>query len=233
MSSNHDRDDLGERLLRDVFAPLWKYDQTHVEPFRQTLQTAGVKGDHYEELYQAWSRVIRTQANILARLRGEPKPGFADYGEETGRLGNPIPTLEQLESLTDAELVQAIEAAELSLRDCERAVASLNARDGSGAADYWLGEEAPSYLFARFRDWFENALTLLRRLRRQRALVDHRAGTQFQPLDESSPTVSVLLKLPEALRDELDVAAQERGLSRSAAMRAAIRAWVGGNPEAT
>ena len=37
MSSNHDRDDLGERLLRDVFAPLWKYDQTHVEPFRQTL----------------------------------------------------------------------------------------------------------------------------------------------------------------------------------------------------
>ena len=71
------------------------------------------------------------------------------------------------------------------------------------------------------------------RAARVAALEEHRAGTQFQPLDESSPTVSVLLKLPEALRDELDVAAQERGLSRSAAMRAAIRAWVGGNPEAT
>jgi len=64
------------------------------------------------------------------------------------------------------------------------------------------------------------------RQRQLDALADHREGTQYQPLDAASPTVTVLLKLPESLRDELDVAAQERGLNRSAAIREAITAWL-------
>lgn len=171
-----------DAIIADALGGLLKHDQAHVAPMRERLTAAGVKGDHFTELYQAWSRVIRTQQNVLARLRGEPKPRLGDYDETTGRIDNPLPTLEQLEVLTDDELVQAIEAAELSAYDCGRAVRSLNARDGSGPADYWLGDDAPSALFTRLGEWFDAALVLLRRLRQRRALADHREGTQFQPL---------------------------------------------------
>ena len=64
------------------------------------------------------------------------------------------------------------------------------------------------------------------RARRLRALAEHRAGTQFQPLDAASPTVLVQFKAPEALRDALDKAAQARGLSRSEAAREAVTEWL-------
>lgn len=67
---------------------------------------------------------------------------------------------------------------------------------------------------------------LLAKENQLRALDEHRTGTQFQPLDQSSPTALVQVKMTEALRDELDVAAQERGLSRSAAIREALVAWM-------
>lgn len=62
--------------------------------------------------------------------------------------------------------------------------------------------------------------------RRLEALEKHRAGTQFQPLDADSPTVLVQVRLTEAQRDQVDVAAQAAGLSRSEAVRAALAAWL-------
>lgn len=60
---------------------------------------------------------------------------------------------------------------------------------------------------------------------RQRQL-DALEPTKWEPLDENSPTVSVLFKLPESLRDAVDVKAQERGVNRSEAIRAALVAWL-------
>lgn len=51
-------------------------------------------------------------------------------------------------------------------------------------------------------------------------------ATQFQPLDATSPTVLVQLKMPQALLEELDAAADEAGLTRSAALRQAAEAWL-------
>lgn len=60
---------------------------------------------------------------------------------------------------------------------------------------------------------------------RQRQL-DALAPTQWAALDSESPTVSVLFKLPESLRDQVDVAAQAAGLNRSEAIREALAAWL-------
>lgn len=56
------------------------------------------------------------------------------------------------------------------------------------------------------------------------ALEEHREATQFKPLDPSSPTVRVLLPLPENLRDAVDAAAAGEGVSRSEWIRQAIAA---------
>lgn len=101
---------------------------------------------------------------------------------------------------------------------------------GEDVTDPELGIHTVDDLAEAIEEMIEEAAEA--RQRQLAALEEHRAGTQFRPLDESSPTVSVLLKLPESLRDELDVAAQARGLNRSEAMRAAIAAWVGA-PAAT
>ena len=58
------------------------------------------------------------------------------------------------------------------------------------------------------------------------ALAANREGTQFRPLDADSPTVLVQVRLTEAQRDQVDVAAQAAGLSRSEAVRAALRRWL-------
>lgn len=220
-----------EHTINDLFADIQRFHDQHVKPMRELAQEAGARPDHVEQLELTWDRVIRTQQNVLLRLSGVPvhagKPAqYTDYPEGTGALGNPLPTEELVAQLTADELVEAIEACELSLADCRRAVRSLQTRDGSGPADYWMGASAPSHLFAEYAQWFEGALGVLRRLRQHRALADHRAATQFQPLDEASPTVSVLLRLPERLRDEVDAAAQAAGLSRSEAIRAALRRWL-------
>lgn len=218
--SDHDND--VSRAITDALTALWRYDQAHVHPFRERLDAIGAKGNHREELYQAWSRVIRTQQNILARLAGKRIPSFADYDETTGRTDNPVPTLAQLEALTDAELVDAIEAAEMSLRDCTVATRSIGSRDGSGPADYWLGDDAPSHLFQKYAEWFTGALGILRKLRQRRALTDNRAGTQFSALDEASPTVTVQVRMPASLVARADARAIELGVTRSELIRAAL-----------
>lgn len=67
---------------------------------------------------------------------------------------------------------------------------------------------------------------LLAKENQLRALDEHRTGTQFQPLDDTSPTVLVQFKAPESLRGALDETAQARGLSRSEAVREAITSWL-------
>lgn len=60
---------------------------------------------------------------------------------------------------------------------------------------------------------------------RQRQL-DALAPTKWAPLDDESPTVQVLFKLPESLRDAVDVKAQALGVNRSEAIREALTAWL-------
>lgn len=99
---------------------------------------------------------------------------------------------------------------------------------GQDVTDAELGIETVDDLVSALQALVEEERERVEAARAARlaALEAHREGTQFQPLDESSPTVSVLLKLPESLRAELDVVAQERNLSRSAAIREAITAWI-------
>lgn len=57
------------------------------------------------------------------------------------------------------------------------------------------------------------------------ALERSRAATQFQPLDASSPTVLLQVKVPQTLIDRIDSA--RHGLSRSEYVRTAIETALG------
>lgn len=65
---------------------------------------------------------------------------------------------------------------------------------------------------------------MTRRYRNARlaALEEHRAATQFQPLDPASPTVKIEMRLPAVLRDRVDAAADAAGVSRSEWIRALL-----------
>lgn len=54
------------------------------------------------------------------------------------------------------------------------------------------------------------------------ALAEHRAGTQFQPLDPASPAARLELRVPANLIAAVDRAAGAAGVTRSAWVRAAI-----------
>lgn len=54
------------------------------------------------------------------------------------------------------------------------------------------------------------------------ALAEHRAATQFKPLDPSSPTARVHVALPISVRDAVDAAAEREGVSRAEWIRTAI-----------
>lgn len=216
-------------ILTDLFSDVRAFHDAYVAPMRERLEAAGAEPQHAEDLTLAWERIIRTQQNVLLRLQGaEIKGGkpkrLADYPLTTGQPDAERPSEAALAALTDAELVDAIEACEISLRDCRVALAGLKARDGSGPADYWMGDDAPSHLFGRFADWFEAALAALRRLRQRRALADSREATQFQPLDPDSPTVLLQVRVPQALLDRLDADAAAEGVTRSELVRRRLEA---------
>ena len=56
------------------------------------------------------------------------------------------------------------------------------------------------------------------------ALEQHREGTQFQPLDPTSPTVTLQVRVPQSLLDVVDAAAARAGVTRSEFVRAALEA---------
>lgn len=98
---------------------------------------------------------------------------------------------------------------------------------GQDVTDAELGIETVDDLVSALQELVQEERDRVEAARAARlaALEAHRESTQFQPLDDASPTVRVLLNLPESLRAELDVVAQKRNLSRSAAIREAITAW--------
>lgn len=67
---------------------------------------------------------------------------------------------------------------------------------------------------------------LVERAQEERGYLPRDAAGRFADLDPESPTVLVQVKMPAALRDAVDVAAQERGLRRSDAIREALTAWL-------
>lgn len=209
-------------ILTDLILDANDFNEAHALPIAEHLQAADVASEHAAALEHTWQRALRTHQDVLERLQGtdhedDPTPG--------GRKKRRVATRAELAQLTDEELVEAIDACEASLHDCQDAVATLAAREAGAQADFWFGEDAPVEWFRQLADWFESALVVLRRLRQWRALADNREATQFQPLDPTSPSVLVQVRVPQNLLERLDAALA--GRPRSDAIREAITAWLG------
>ncbi len=120
--------------------PLDILDRTHLAHRAEmpaNLTAAELEPDLHDRLHAAWMRVVCTQQQVLAAL---------------AHLGR----------LTPTEHGQAIDAGELGLNDCQEAIRSLDAGDGTGPSDYWLGRCSPTAAFQRLEAWFQAALATLR-----------------------------------------------------------------------
>lgn len=210
-------------ILTDLFLDSNDFRDWHTIPIGERLQTVGAAPEQVAELERAWQSALDTHRGTLRRLWHDDTTAD-DFASSTG-TDTRVPTQAELAELTDEQLLESIEACETSLHGCQNAISLLNTREGGTHADFLLGEEAPSELFRQLADWFESALVVLRRLRQWRALADHRTATQFQPLDPSSPSVLVQVRMPESLVKRLDGALA--GRSRSDVIREAITVWLG------
>lgn len=90
----------------------------------------------------------------------------------------------------------------------------------SGAV--WPGENpaAPDIGIEDVDDLVQALVLLITNDPRRAALAGHRAGTQFQPLDPTSPTTLLQVRVPLSLIERIDSARHE--LSRSEYVRAAL-----------
>lgn len=137
--------------------PLDILDRTHLAHRAEmpaNLTAAELEPDHHDRLYAAWMRTVCVQQQVLAALTG-------------------------LDQLTATELGQAINAGELGLGDCQEAIRSLDAGDGTGPADYWLGRCSPTAAFQRLEAWFQAVLVMMRVQRRQHVIVA--VGDPYEP----------------------------------------------------
>lgn len=128
----------------------------HLAEMPVNLTAAELEADLHDRLYAAWMRVVCAQQQVLAALTG-------------------------LDQLTATELGQAIDAGELGLNDCQEAIRSLDAGDGTGPSDYWLGRCSPTAAFQRLEAWFQAVLLMLRVQRRQRVIAA--VGDPYEPAD--------------------------------------------------
>lgn len=214
-----------EQHLEQLHAQLVQDYTQLVEPIADTAGAAGATKAHQLELGQAFSRAARTQERILTRLTSGTLPKNL-VSEDTGKLDRPVPAVEALADLSNAEVADALAACETSIRDCKAALRSLQAKDGSGPVDFWQGEDSATHHFTALQSWFEVAVRLLRRLRQHRGL-EAGAATQFQPLDPASPTVTIQVRLPQSLRDAADEAATAGGVTRSELIRGLLEEHLG------
>lgn len=125
---------IGYPIERDLFDLVHLAHRAEMPDY---LAAAELDLVHYDQLHAAWMRVVCAQQQVLAALTG-------------------------LDRLTATELGQAIDAGEFGLNDCQEAIRSLDAGDGTGPSDYWLGRCSPTAAFQRLAAWFEATLRLLR-----------------------------------------------------------------------